>query len=79
MPGPFSIVSHVMVSPKHKISLLLLCNSNFATAMTHNEKKKSVFSRPHDTQEKRKTKLWVLQSFLEGEQNTHRSKYGDKA
>jgi hypothetical protein len=23
-----------------------------------------------------KTKVWVLWSFLEGEQNTHRSKYG---
>jgi hypothetical protein len=26
---------------------------------------------------KKKTKVWVLQSFLEGEQNNHRSKYGD--
>jgi hypothetical protein len=27
---------------------------------------------------RRKTKGWVLQSFSEGKQNTHRSKYGDK-
>ena len=27
---------------------------------------------------KKKDQVWVLQSLLEGEQNTHRSKYGDK-
>jgi hypothetical protein len=33
--------------------------------------------RPHEAQEEGRPK-WVLWSFLEGEQNTHRSKYGDK-
>ena len=27
---------------------------------------------------RRKTKMWVLRSFLEEEQNTRRRKYGDK-
>jgi hypothetical protein len=27
---------------------------------------------------RRKTKVWVLQSFLEGKKNTHRNEYGDK-
>jgi hypothetical protein len=32
----------------------------------------------HMKLKRRKTKVWVFQSFLEGEQNIHKSKYGDK-
>jgi hypothetical protein len=33
--------------------------------------------RPHEAQEERRS-MWAFQSFLEGEQNSLRSKYGDK-
>jgi hypothetical protein len=34
--------------------------------------------RPYEAQEEGSLKVWVLWSFLEGKQNTHRIKYGDK-
>jgi hypothetical protein len=35
-------------------------------------------ARPTTKNIRRKTKMWVLRSFLEEEQNTRRRKYGDK-
>ena len=32
----------------------------------------------HRKLNRKKTKVWVLRAFLEGEQNAHRSKYADK-
>ena len=32
----------------------------------------------HRKLNRKKTKVWVLRSFLEGEENAHRSKYADK-
>jgi hypothetical protein len=46
--------------------------------LAQNQITKIQFTDNMKLKKKKKTKVWVLRSFLEGEQNPHRNKYGYK-